>query len=253
MSITKPKSLEDYIEIFRQSTADSKLKKQELIKAQTEYLKEQAISQNKQTEADIQQKYADLDRALLVRKIINSRVIKENNENLGLTRSGKNLSENAANQIAYSKGLADSARLKQSDLNKATLKMQQSIYDADLSANERMANLNAEYEKSINSSAKEAYEKDVEAAVKIKELALKNQKAQEDADKEFEELLIAGIQRAKNSGSGYLFTFIKSLGLTEEQMPILRSALTRNGVPADFFDNYIKNGYQGVFLLPIDE
>ncbi len=249
MAITKTQPLEKYLEIYKQKYAEPKEKEISAIKTQSERLKASAEGDYKSQINDINKKYAELERALLINRIVNERKTKEQNENLGLTNSGKNLTELSAAQISYLNSLNQSGIAKQSDINAATLEKIKSIGDIDSTTAKNLAALEKEYQKLINSDAEKSYSSNTSAALKEKELESKNQTS--SSEKSYQKILTEGIKNAMQFGSGYLHNFILSLNLTEDKLPLLRYALTEAGIPANFYDEYTKNGYFGMQLIPI--
>lgn len=249
MAITKVEPLDKYLEFYKQKYTEPKEKEISAIKKQSELLKASAEGDYKSQIKNIDKKYADLERALLINRIVNERKIKEQNENLGLTSSGKNLTELSAAQISYLNSLNQSAISKLSDKNAAETNKIKSLGSIETTAAKDLAALEKEYQKLVNTDAQKAYSKDTSAALKEKELAFKNTTS---SNNDYQQILTEGIKNAMQFGSGYLHNFILSLNLTKEQLPLLRSALTKAGIPADFYDKYTQDGYMGMQLIPIN-
>lgn len=264
MAISKINPIEKYIELYNSQFAPSKISKQNAVFSEQDALKQNAEQSYNDGVSKLNNTYSDIERALLVQKLMNERKIKEQNENLGLTKSGKNISDLAAGEIAYSSSLAKAKLAKQSAKEKLLNDKINAENNIALNTQKQLNDIDAKYEELVNDAARNARNDDISADLKqqsldIKAEAEKNKAAQDNSAKKektpdeiLQENLVSGIKRAMIYGSGYLYTYIDSLNLDASKMPILKTALTIAGVPVSFYEHFADGLFNEIEFIPID-
>lgn len=242
MSITKVDPIEKYLEFYKNKTDPEREKRLNSAKELFEQGKNSINEQYKTQLQNLSKDRADLERELLVQSIINKRQIAENNQNLGLTDSGLNRSQQTAVNMSYQNSMAKAKQNYNSDKAALNAKRLQDISNLNTDAAKEQNDINDYFDNMVYKNAINTRADDLTAAAK-----------QTDSDKNEQDnyikSLTAGINKAKDYGSAYLYNYIHSQNLTAEQLELLKVALRNAGVPENFYERY-KQSYQNLQLVP---
>ncbi len=112
---------------------------------------------------DSNESYYDEENRQAIQKIVNEKKIAENMENLGLTDSGLNRTQQTAVQLSYSNNQAKLERQRQKAVDALNLEMTGKLTEIDTKESDTVASIKDKYHQAALSAAQEAYNADVKA------------------------------------------------------------------------------------------
>lgn len=169
MSITPIDPLEKYIETLRQSTASQQANE----KATTTKFYDGQVNTVRDLYSGevnkVGQAYADQERQNSIQKLINERAVAERAENLGLTDSGLNRTQQTAVQLSYANNQSKIAQQKQAAIDSLNSQMTAKIAELEGNKSAALAGIDSEYEKLIHDNAVSARNADLDSYNKLVE------------------------------------------------------------------------------------
>lgn len=116
---------------------------------------------------DSNESYYDEQNRNAIQKIVNEKKIAENMENLGLTDSGLNRTQQTAVQLSYSNSQAKFERQRQKAVDALNLEMAGKLTEIDTDESNTVASIKDKYHQAALSAAQEKYNTEVEALTDI--------------------------------------------------------------------------------------
>lgn len=169
MSITPIDPLEKYIETLRQSTASQQANEKATT---TKFYDDQVNTVRDLYSGEVNkvgQAYADQERQNSIQKLINERAVAERAENLGLTDSGLNRTQQTAVQLSYANNQSKIAQQKQAAIDSLNSQMTAKIAELEGNKSAALAGIDSEYEKLIHDNAVSARNADLDSYNKLVE------------------------------------------------------------------------------------
>ena len=123
--------------------------------------------------SDTNAEYYDEENRNAIQKIVNEQKIARKMENLGLTDSGLNRTQQTAMQLSYSNNHAKLERQRQKAVDALNLEMQGKLSEIDINESNTVAGIKDKYSQAALSAAQEKYNTEVSALADVTKEQLK--------------------------------------------------------------------------------
>lgn len=156
--------------------------------------------------SDTNTEYYDEENRAAIQKIVNEQKIAQKMENLGLTDSGLNRTQQTAVQLSYSNNQAKLERQRQKAVDALNLEMQGKLSEIDINESNTVAGIKDKYSQAALSAAQEKYNTEVNALADVEKERLKASNDGSDGSKT-SNLILKHLGQEKTDDNGNIIKY----------------------------------------------